>query len=350
MFLNGLERFLQGFKKRVAGDSFLGMPEEVREPPFCCLTGFCVAHPAQLFLDPPSLRGQEVTGFQFREREVLFFGQFAAVMRLEHRPARGVGHLHLFSFSLAHLVDGSGEQLHHMEPVHRLRGVGEGLADSGEECGRHVTHHFGDTVRLAAMVFQERLEGFHRLFALTRRGEHHGGPLAVQIDEHCDVIVPLFRRRFVQGQGRETRQVQPRERLRDIMFDDPPQPLVGHLDNPGGGQNRHLARQHQGGLLEQKREPAAVARPRDGHAPDPVLRTISARNLGRDQTVVLKEVQMAPGEFLEIMRLACRTAVRTGKQCPATSLQKDPQNIRTTIRFQPLIYQPPRRRHTKPKR
>jgi len=48
-------------------------------------------------------------------------------------PARGVGQLDLFALGPAYLVHGGREQLHHMEPVHRLRGVLEGLADDSTE-------------------------------------------------------------------------------------------------------------------------------------------------------------------------------------------------------------------------
>ncbi len=89
-----------------------------------------------------------------------------------------------------------------------------------------------------------------------------------------------------------------------------PQPV----NQAGGGQHRHLAREHQGRLLEQEREPAALARP--GHL-DPlhaVLGASRARHLGGDGAMVLGEVQMPPGKLGEIMGLARPGAVGAGKQ------------------------------------
>jgi len=200
------------------------------------------------------------------------------------------------------------------------------------------------------MLVEKRLEGLHRLFALVGRGKHHRGAFAVQVDEHGDVIVAPLGCRLVESEGLQTLQVKPGKGLAHIVFDNPPKPLVGDLQDPGGGQNRHLAYQHQGRLLEQKREPAAGARPRNGHAFDPVLRTVGTRNFGRDHAVVLEEIQMALREFLEVMGLARPAAVRTGKQSAPLSLQNDLKNMRARARLQHLIHQTPRRRHPKAKR
>ncbi len=54
---------------------------------------------------------------------------------------------------------------------------------------------------------------------------------------------------------------------------------------PGGGQHRHLARQHHRRLLEQQREPAARARPRRPDALDPMVGAVGARHIGRDGAV-----------------------------------------------------------------
>src|SRR3546814_1631566 len=66
-------------------------------------------------------------------REVFLF-------RLQNGPAHGGGHFDQPCLGLAHLVEGSGEQLHDMEPVDRYRRIGEGLTDRGQE-GRRSEEH-----------------------------------------------------------------------------------------------------------------------------------------------------------------------------------------------------------------
>ncbi len=60
------------------------------------------------------------------------------------------------------------------------------------------------------------------------------------------------------------------------------------------------------GTAEQERKPAALARPRHLDTLDPVIGAI-----------VLKEIQMAPGELAEVVRLARLAAVQAGKPRPA---------------------------------
>src|SRR6266481_748869 len=78
--------------------------------------------------------------------------------------------------------------------------------------------------------------------------------------------------------------------------------------------HRHLARQDQRRLLEQQRKTAARPRPRHRHPLDPVIRAIDPRHPCRDEAVVLEEVQVPPGEALEVVRLAGPLAVRAREQ------------------------------------
>ena len=72
------------------------------------------------------------------------------------------------------------------------------------------------------MGLQERLEGFHRFLALAGGGEHHGGALALQVDEHGDVVVAPLGGRLVQGESLQGLQIKLAKSLAHIVFDDPP--------------------------------------------------------------------------------------------------------------------------------
>jgi len=95
--------------------------------------------------------------------------------------------------------------------------------------------------------------------------EHHRLFAAIKIDEHGHVGVAPLGRGLIQADGGELAEVKPLDRAGDIMLDDAPQPLVGYLDDAGGGQHRHFTHQHQGRLLEQQSEPTALACPRGGN-------------------------------------------------------------------------------------
>ena len=133
-------------------------------PPARGLSRLGLAHPAELLLDAPGDGGEKVAGLQFGQGLGLGVGE--RLGPLQHGPAEGLGQLVVFGFGPADLVDRLGEQLHHMEPVDGDGGVVEVFADGGEEGGRHVADHFGDTAWLAAMLDQEGVELGERVLAL----------------------------------------------------------------------------------------------------------------------------------------------------------------------------------------
>jgi len=119
------------------------------------------------------------------------------------------------------------------------------------------------------MGIEEVAEAAEAGLALARGGEDHRLLLGIEIDAHEDVVVAALGRRLIE----------PDHGLQDIVLDDAPQPLVGDADDARGGEDRYLARQHHRRLLEQKCEPAALARPRHLDSPDPVIRAIRVYNL-----------------------------------------------------------------------
>jgi len=82
--------------------------------------------------------------------------------------------------------------------------------------------------------------------------------LAVEIDEHGDVVVAALGRRLIEAESLQPAEIEPSHGLPDVVLDDAPQPLVGNADDAGRRQYRHLAREQHRRLLEQEREPAPL--------------------------------------------------------------------------------------------
>ena len=346
VLLEGIERLSDRLQDGFVVDAFMGMADEAGDPPAGGPDGLGLAYPTQLFLDPPRCCREEVGGLEFGQRRRLLLRE-PAVGGLEHGPAQRLGHAGLLGFGLAHLIDRAGEELNDMEPVHRHRGALEGLADGGQEGGRHVAHDLDDTARLAAMGDEEVAETGEAGLALAGGDEDHWLLLGIEIDEHGDVVVAALGCRLVEAERLQAGEIEPGHGLPDIVLDDAPQPLVGDANDARGGEDWHLARQDHRRLLEQEREPAALARPRHLDPLDPMLGTIGARHLGRDVAMVLEEIQMAPGEGVEIMRLARPGAIRAGEPRATVRRHFDVQFLRPLVGGQSLAYQLPRRRQPK---
>ena len=75
-----------------------------------------------------------------------------------------------------------------------------------------------------------------------------------------------------------------------------------------------------------------LARPRHLDTLDPVIGAIRAGHLGRDIAVVLKEIQMAPGELAEVMRLARLAAVGAWEHRAAIGSEFDVQLVGALVR------------------
>jgi len=119
---------------------------------------------------------------------------------------------------------------------------------------------------------------------------------------------------LIHAERLEPPKIQTGNGLVDVMEHDPPQTRVAHSHDAGSSQNRHLSDEHHGRLLEKEREPAPLSCPGYIDLSDSVLLATDPRNLGGDVTVILKEVEMAPGQLLEIVCLAQPSANRTGVQ------------------------------------
>src|SRR5271156_587151 len=79
-----------------------------------------------------------------------------------------------------------------------------------------------------------------------------------------------------------------------------------------------------------------------------MLGAVGARYLGRDVAVVLEEVQVAPGELGEVVRLSGLAADRAGELAAAVGGDLQVKFVRLFAGVQALADQSPRRRHPQP--
>ena len=303
--------------------------------------GVGLSDPAKHLLEPPGGGGGKAAGLQLMEGLLLLDGQPAAIGGLEYGPSGGLGQLVLLGFGLTDLIHGSGEKLDHMEPVHGHIGGGEAICNGGQEGGGHVADHLGDVSMVSPMLMEKPAEFGQALLALAGGDEDHRLLLAVQVDEHGDVIMPALAGGFVQGHRLDTTEVQAGNSLGHIVTDHPPQACVADADDAGRGQNRHLSHQGHGRLLEQQSEAAALPSPRRLGPLDPVVGAIHPGQPGGDIAVMLEEIEMAPGELLEVVGLAQHPADWAGVLGSPVGgyLQKD--LVRCLACVHSLPHQPP---------
>ena len=249
----------------------------------------------------------------------------------------------LLGLGLADLVHGGGEELDYMEPVHGHIGAGEALSDGGQEGWGHVADHLGDVLVIPTMLAQEMSELDQAVLAFAGGDEDHRLLLTVQVDEHGDVIMPALAGGFVQGHGLDPAEVQPGKGLGYIVMDHPPQALVADADDAGRGQHRHLPQQGHGRLLEQQSEAAALPSPRRLDPPGPMVWAIHPRYTPDDVAVILEDVEVSPGELLEVMGLAKTPALRAGELGSPVGGHLQVDLMRLFAGVNPLAHQPPRR-------
>jgi len=332
---------------QVIGDAFEGVTAEVGDAPLRRPGGAGLSDPAEHLLEPPGGGGGKAAGLQLMEGLLLLDGQPAAIGGLEYGPPGGLGQLVLLGFGLADLVHGGGEELDHMEPVHGHLGGGKAVCDGGQEGGGHVADHLGDVSMVSPMLMEKPAEFGQALLALAGGDEDHRLLLAVQVDEHGDVIMPALAGGFVQGHRLDPAEIQPGKSLGHIVVNHPPQARVADADDAGRGQNRHLSHQGHGGLLEQQSEAAALPSPRRLDPFDTVVGAVHPGQPGGDIAMMLEEIEVAPGEFLEVVGLAQHPADRAGVLGSPVGghLQKD--LVGGLARVHPLPHQPPGRLQAK---
>jgi hypothetical protein len=156
--IDGLDGLSNGLEGGIVADPFKGVTYEVRQPPASRPSGLGSTHPAEFLLEPPGRGGEEVSGFQLGQGLDLLWRE-AAFLGLEDSSPGGIGQLHQLGLGLADIINRVGKFPHNVEPIDGDGGILEVLADGGQERLGHVAHHLDDVARLAAMLFEEFLEG-----------------------------------------------------------------------------------------------------------------------------------------------------------------------------------------------
>lgn len=87
---------------------------------------------------------------------------------------------------------------------------------------------------------------------------------AVKVDEHRDIAMAFPRLGFIETERLQGTQVQLGHGDPNIMENDAPQFLVGHLQEAGRGQYRHFPDQQLCRQFEQQRDLASFACPGNG--------------------------------------------------------------------------------------
>jgi len=185
-------------------------------------------------------------------------------------------------------------------------------------------------------------------FPLPGGDKEHRLVGSIEVDEHCHVDVAALGCGLVEADRGDITEVEPRHRTADVERQHAPQPLVGDPDDPGDGGDRHLAHQHQSGLLEQQRKAAVGPRPGNLDPQHPVLGAVDPRDARADVARVLKEVQMPPGVVLPVVRLAGPAAFRAREQRARRGGDRQVQFVGLAVGLQTLIDHPPRRRQPEP--
>lgn len=196
-------------------------------------------------------------------------------------------------------------------------------------------------------VLEEFGEGLKAGLALAGRGENHGPCLPVHVHEDGGVMMSPLGRRFIKADTAQAAEVELAHGLEDVMPNHASDALVGDADVPGDGLHRHLSGQEHDGLLQKQREAVAFAGPRDVDPMDAVPRTLDAWNPGFDQTMVLEEVQMPPGEILEVMGFAELFTLGARIEGAAFGLDVEAQFGRLPFGVQFLPHNRPRLRQIK---
>jgi hypothetical protein len=204
------------------------------------------------------------------------------------------------------------EQLYDMKPVNGGRGKREDFLGSGQESFGHVTDNLDDVVSVTPMFFKEFPEFPNRCLALAGHGKDDGLCASRKVDEYSDIVMAPLRGRFVKAESLQGSEIDISHGLPDIEINDSPQTLIGDFHNTGSGKNGHLPDNRHGSLLKQQGELTALSGPRRLDSLNSMVRAIRARYRSGEIILMLKKIEMAPGEFFEIMGLAHSSAVREG--------------------------------------
>lgn len=111
-----------------------------------------------------------------------------------------------------------------------------------------------------------------------------------------------------------------------IMGDGAPYQGVVFADKAGYREDRHGLCQHQDQRLKQQRKTTVGPGPGNRDAMNAALRTVDARRAGVEEGLMLKEVQVPPGQGIGVVGFtAACPANRTRKHAAARKIEMDVQ-------------------------
>lgn len=143
---------------------------------------------------------------------------------------------------------------------------------------------------------------------------------------------------LIQAQGSQVRQAQFGHGLiYNIMMNNTPQAFVRGLNNPGCRRHRHLTDQKHGHLFKEQSKSTAFSGPGDIDPAYSMFKVLGPGYIGSKIAMVLKKVQMPPGEFPEVMSLALFSAHGTGIPGTPVSTDSNMELMRRFIGFKMLI-------------
>ena len=112
---HGVQGRADRFEQVDAGGERTSLVDKPGQPPFRCLLGLGPADPAKHLFDAPGLGRLQIHGDQFVQGGNLRFGEGTFGI-LQRGPAACLGHAGFLGLGKANVLDGVGEQLHHMKP------------------------------------------------------------------------------------------------------------------------------------------------------------------------------------------------------------------------------------------
>ena len=161
-----------------------------------------------------------------------------------------------------------------------------------------------------------------RVFA--RGGEQHAALL--EVDEKRNVCLSAPGSGFIDADLGDRGMIGFGARCIYIMGDDSPDQGVVFIDKAGYREDRHGLCQHQDQRLKQQRKATVGPGPGNRNAVNAAFRTVDARRAGVEEGLMLKEVQVPPGQGIGVVGFTagCR-ANRTRKNAAARKIGMDVQ-------------------------
>ena len=335
VLLEGLQRLCDWFEQGFASNQLCSIVDEISRSPFGRLARFGSSNPSQLLFDTISDACGEGFALKLLQRFGLrlCLGRFAT---FEHTPARPLGQRTFSRFSPAHLVHGRSEELDHMEPVHGQIGLRKMFLNSSHKAPRHVADHFKYPIRMAALIDEVLPKLLNSLLAFAFSGKDHRAVIATQINENGHIAMPAFTGGLVEAKCLELAEVNALHGGSHVVVDDSPKSFVRRAHKGGNGGHRHLSGEDHDNMLKEQGKITAWPCPRHLDPAGVMVGASDSGHPGSQIAVMLKEIQVPPSEFLEVVGLAVSTASRTGIGGPPVGTENQVEFMGRLLGVQPL--------------